>query len=58
MNVLRHDHIAKYEKDVSPSHSLKGSLENSASLSGTQIRKSIMTTEGQEMKVVGPLKPL
>jgi hypothetical protein len=58
MHVLRHDHIAKYEQDISPSHLLKRSLENSAGLRSFQIRKPIMATKSEEMKIAGLLKAL
>ena len=57
MNVLGHDHIAKDTEDIASAHSFESALEEFRDLSAGRIRKPVVTTEGEEMKVFTLLEP-
>ena len=58
MHMLRHDHITKNMEDVSPSRLLQRSLEQVARRLAAEVRKPMVTTEGDEMEITCQLVTL
>jgi hypothetical protein len=56
MHVFRQDHITENMEDVPSAYLLQSSLKEIADWRGVQIRKPVVATEGEEMKVSSVLK--
>ncbi len=53
--MLGHDHVARDHKSISPPHTLERGFEEIARRRSAEVWKAVITTEGQEMKVLSLL---
>lgn len=53
--VLRHDDVPSHEEVIAQSHGLKRGLEKCTRIWRSEVRSSVVTTEGDEVEIAGLL---